>query len=179
MPTPTSPVEFLEELPRLGNLRQGSENAQLRLYADSTRQKLLGWVSEFKALRDAIELSAPQTDTLVKETEAGHDLVVGNLVYYKDATDKYDKALADSDLTLADGIVSKVAVDDYEVAFTGKVTSEAHGFTIGTILYLSGTAAGALTTTRPITSTHWAQRIAKVYDADTLVVQIQVEEKIP
>jgi len=104
------------------------------------------------------------------QTQALHGFAVKDLVYY--GASGWAKALADSALTLAAGIV--LAVPDtstFRVAyFTGQeVTLAAHGLgSAGSALYLSEVTAGLATTSAPTTG--FVQRIGIVKDANTLIL---------
>lgn len=87
-------------------------------------------------------------------------------------------AQANASETLAVGVVSRFrTADKIDVAHEGLVTVAAHGYgAVGTRLYLSQVTAGALTTTAPTTGLK--QEVARVWDADTLLVRPQVAESL-
>jgi hypothetical protein len=87
-------------------------------------------------------------------------------------------ARANAAATLAIGIVNRVrTVDKIDVTHEGKATVAAHGYgPAGARLYLSQVTAGALTTTAPTAGLR--QEVARVVDADTLLVRPQVAEAL-
>jgi hypothetical protein len=92
-------------------------------------------------------------------------------VIYHDGSD-WVKAQANNSGTLAQYIVTAVAdVDNFTASNWGKVTSTAHGLTVGEHYFLSETTAGGLTATAPTSG--YNQPVLYVEDANTLHLLIQ------
>lgn len=121
----------------------------------------------------------PETPPFLSETrtQAGHTLTVPQAVRLLNGD--YVTALADAATTLAIGIVSAVDGDKLTVAFSGRIAVTAHGFAINALLFVSPTAAGGLTPTQPTAAGHFQNPIARVYDADTLLVLPWRFEQLP
>jgi hypothetical protein len=104
--------------------------------------------------------------------ETAHGFAAGDVVGHDGAN--WVKARSATGDTRADGIVTAVTdVNTFTVAFAGFQTITAHGKTAG-VNYLDRTTAGAMTTTEPEPGIPGAvvQRVAKVIDANTLIVTI-------
>lgn len=97
-----------------------------------------------------INLTAPP---VIRETidQAGHGFVVGNAVRADAVANTYVKALADNEAnSMAVGIVSQVVnLNQFVVTYQGRILSGVPAVSAGTIMYLSDSVAGALTSTAP------------------------------
>jgi hypothetical protein len=85
-------------------------------------------------------------------TQNGHGLVVGNVVRCDNTTaNKYVKALADTeDNAKSVGVVTAVTdANNFELTLSGRMTVGVPAQAQGTVMYLSDTVAGAMTTTKP------------------------------
>lgn len=121
----------------------------------------------------------PETPPFLSETrtQAGHTLTVPQAVRLLNGD--YVTALADAATTLGIGIVSAVDGDKLTVAFSGRITVDAHGFSANTLLFVSTSAAGDLQETQPTAAGDFQNPIARVYDADTLLVLPWRFEQLP
>jgi len=104
------------------------------------------------------------------QSQAAHGFAVKDLVYY--GASGWAKAQADSASTLAAGVVLAVPdASSFRVAYLAnqEVTLASHSLgSAGTLLYLSEATAGLITSSQP--STGFVQRVARVKDANTLIL---------
>lgn len=68
------------------------------------------------------------------------------------------------------GLVESASGSAFTAVMTGALNAPSHGFTVGSLLYLSAVTAGLLTTTAPSAAGTVKRRVAVAVDANTLVV---------
>ena len=125
----------------------------------------LTWNGSLWVNRDVTELS-----TWI--TQVNHGFVVGDVVTATPVS-TFAKALATAQSTLGVGVIREVdGPDNFRVQFAGPLTITAHGYPLGTTLYLSKNVAGALTTTVYNDGVTYSQRIALVLGPNTLLMEI-------
>lgn len=100
------------------------------------------------------------------ETEATHGFSAQQVVMKNSTT--WVKAKADAGSTMpAFGLVVNVPnTDTFRVASTGRVKIASHGLTVGSLYYVSDSTAGALTTTKPTTTSNYVQPFLIPIDSD-------------
>jgi hypothetical protein len=104
-----------------------------------------------------------KADAIIAVTQASHGFVAGDALYCSGAN-AYTKANADAAAT-ADvvGVVAvNVGVNDFTLCTSGKMTTGVPAVAAGSVLFLSDTTAGALTTTEPTAVGHISLPIAIV-----------------
>jgi hypothetical protein len=104
-----------------------------------------------------------KADAFITVHQHGHGLAVGDVIYCSGAN-AYTKARADAAAT-ADvvGIVSSSSgADDFVFCAAGRMTTGVPAVAAGSVLFLSDTTAGALTTTEPTAVGHISLPIAIV-----------------
>lgn len=85
-------------------------------------------------------------------TKVGHGFVVGDALYFDTGTVTWEKAIANSDVSLVVGFVSGVVdVDNFVIQYSGSFTKTAHGLEVGTYYYLDSVTAGSITDIEPST----------------------------
>lgn len=111
-------------------------------------------------------------------TQNAHGLTVPQAVRLLNGD--YVTALANDPTTLAIGIVSAVgSVNELTVTFSGRIPVAGHGLSANALLFVSSGTPGALTATRLINSGQYQNPIARVYDANTLLVLPWRYEQLP
>ena len=99
-------------------------------------------------------------------TQTTHGFSVKDAIYHTGSA--WAKAQADSENTLALGIVTKVDdTNNFRFGFAGVHTLASHGLTPGQYYFLSSTVAGDLVTTQPAT---YSNPVLYVLDADTVII---------
>lgn len=101
-------------------------------------------------------------------TQASHGFGIMDQIYKK--TDgSWALAKADSSSTLRGASVYAVVdADTFKIIFSGVANINSHGFTVGSIYYLSASVAGAVTSTPVDAISYYNQAIFTVLDANSL-----------
>ena len=104
-----------------------------------------------------------KADAIIAVTQASHGFVAGDVLYCSGAN-TYAKANADAAATSdVVGVVAvNVGVNDFTLCTSGKMTTGVPAVAAGSVLFLSDTTAGALTTTEPTDVGHISLPIAIV-----------------
>lgn len=101
-------------------------------------------------------------------TQASHGFGIMDQIYKK-ADGTWALAKADSSSTLRGASVYAVVdVDTFKIIFSGVANISSHGFTVGSIYYLSASVAGAVTSTPVDATTYYNQAIFTVLDTNSL-----------
>jgi hypothetical protein len=102
-------------------------------------------------------------EAFVAVTQASHPFAAGDVIYCSGAN-TYAKANADAAATSdVVGVVSvDVGTDDFIYCASGKMTTGVPAVAAGSVLFLSDTTAGALTTTEPTAAGHISLPVAIV-----------------
>jgi len=126
------------------------------------------WTAE--RVKEAIMALAPLSSIETFTAKLGNSFVAGEVGFL--TAGEIEKAKADAEATTKNMLVMATATINAEAAgvfaLNGNVTVTAHGFTIGAPLFISAATAGAITNTRPDTSTNQLRVIGYAVDTNTI-----------